>query len=561
MAEPGTPITPASTLEVVALGGLGEFGMNMMALSYGDTTIVIDAGVMFPDPDQPGVDLIVPDLGWLRERRASIKALFLTHGHEDHIGGVPYVLPLVDGPVYGSPLAVALVEPKLDEHGLSGEARRLTAVRPRDEVTVGPFRVEFLRVTHSMPDCLALAIHTPVGTLVHTGDFKIDQTPLDGEASDLARFAELGAAGVLAMFGDSTNVDRPGFTGSERTVLGAFEELFATAEGRLLVALFSSSLHRMQILVDLAVQFDRKVALIGRSLVQNGEIAQRLGRLRIPTGVQIRDVDVDGFPPEDVLCLATGSQGEPQAALSRIALDDHRYVSIEPDDTVVFSARAIPGNEKSISRVMNHIARRGARIVDGSRVHVSGHGSEEELKLLLSLVRPRVFVPVHGEYRQLSRHAQVARQVLGSATTVLLAENGEILHFTPDGGRLAGRTAAGRVLIDVTRVGEVNDEVLRDRRHLGGDGVVVAVVALERQSGRLVGAPELLSRGMVIGPDAQDSLLADAGRAVARLVDASSPEQRADHGLMTELVRDELRRFFKKRTGRRPMVLPTLLEI
>ncbi len=565
MTDQGQNAPPADTLEVVALGGVGEFGMNMMAVSYADTTIVIDAGVMFPDPDQPGVDLIVPDLTWLRERRGRVKALVLTHGHEDHIGGVPYVLPLVDGPVYGTPLTLALVEPKLEEHGLSDESGRLMPVRPRDVVTVGPFSIEFLRVTHSMPDCVALAIHTPVGTIIHTGDFKIDQTPLDGEACDLQRFAELGAKGVLAMFGDSTNVDRPGFTGSERVVLGAFEELFATAPGRLVVALFSSSLHRMQLLVDLAVQFDRKVAFIGRSLVQNSEIAQRLGRLRIPAGVQIRDVDLASFAAEDVLCLATGSQGEPRAALSRMAVSDHRYVTIEPDDTVVFSARSIPGNEKAIARVMNHLARRGASIVDSARrIHVSGHGSEEELKLLLSLVRPRFFVPVHGEYRQLSRHGEVASQVLAGGPDrhdVILAENGNVLHFTATTGRIAGHAPVGRVLIDVTRLGEVNDEVLRDRRHLSGDGVVVAVVGLNRQTGQLVGPPELLSRGMVIEPDAESRLFADAGQAVADAITATSAEQRADQGLMTEIVRDELRRFFKKRTGRRPLVLPALLEI
>ena len=566
MTEPLSHAAPPDTIEVVALGGVGEFGMNMMAVSYADTTIVIDSGVMFPDPDQPGVDLIVPDLTWLRERQGQVKALFLTHGHEDHIGGVPYVLPLIDGPVYGTPLALALIEPKLEEHGMSDEAARLTPVHPRDVVTVGPFSIEFLRVTHSMPDCVALAIHTPLGTLIHTGDFKIDQTPLDGEACDLQRFAELGSRGVLAMFGDSTNVDRRGFTGSEREVIDAFEELFTTAQGKLVVALFSSSLHRMQILVDLATQFERKVAFIGRSMEKNSEIAQRLGRLRIPPGIQIRDAEISGFLPEDVLCLATGSQGEPRAALSRIAVADHRYVSVGPDDTVVFSARAIPGNEKAIGRVVNHLSRRGASIVTeaSKHVHVSGHGSEEELKLLLSLVRPRYFVPVHGEYRQLSRHAEIAAQVLAGGTgrnDVILAENGDVLHFTATSGRIAGRAPVGRVLIDITRVGEVNDEVLRDRRHLGGDGVVVAVVALNRQTGQLMNPPELLSRGMVLSPGEDASLLADAGVALAEAIARTNIEERADQGVMNEVVRSELRRYFKKRTGRRPMVLPVLLEI
>src|SRR6266699_2511380 len=378
-------------LEIVALGGLGEFGMNMLVLSWGDTTIVVDAGVMFPDSDLLGVDRIIPDLTYLQQKRAA--ALVLTHGHEDHIGGVPHVLPYVDGPVFGTPLTLAFVEPKLQEHGIAG-AHELTTVRPRARVTVGPFEIEFIRVTHSMPDCVALAIHTPEGVVVHTGDFKIDQTPIDGEHFDVHRFAELGAAGVLALFADSTNIDRRGFTGSEREVVEAFEEIFTSASGKLIVAAFASSIYRMQLLVDLAAQFDRKVAFIGRGMIQNSEIAQRLGYLRIPAGVQIRDSQVNDYPARDVLCLSTGTQGEPMSALSRIAIDDHRYVKVGEDDTVVISARVIPGNEKAIGRVINHLARRGADVIhEGIKhVHVSGHGSEEELKLMLSLVRPRYFV-------------------------------------------------------------------------------------------------------------------------------------------------------------------------
>ena len=344
-------------LEVVPLGGLGEFGMNMMALTWGETTIVVDAGVMFPDPELLGVDRIIPDLTYLQQK-GRIAALVLTHGHEDHIGGVPHVLPYIDGPVYGTPLTLALVEPKLAEHGIEG--RTLVAVRPRDRVTIGPFTVEFIRVTHSVPDCVALAIHTPIGIVVHTGDFKIDQTPIDGQHFDIHRFAELGTSGVLALFADSTIIDRRGFTGSEREVIEAFEEIFTSTTGRLVVAAFASSIYRMQILVDLAVQFDRKVAFLGRGMIQNSEVAQRLGYLRIPAGTQIRDSDISSYPAQDVLFLATGSQGEPMAALSRIAIDDHRAVKLGRDDTVVLSARAIPGNEKAIGRVMNHIARRGA---------------------------------------------------------------------------------------------------------------------------------------------------------------------------------------------------------
>jgi ribonuclease J len=555
----------AATLEIVPLGGVGEFGMNMMAVSWADTTLLIDAGVMFPDPDQLGVDLIIPDLAYVEGRRDKVKALVLTHGHEDHIGAVPHVFPLFNGPVYGTPFTLALVEPKLVEHGLD-PGGRLTPVRPRQTVTVGPLTIEFIRVTHSMPDCVALAITTPAGTIIHTGDFKIDQTPIDGEHFDLHRFAELGAAGVLALFADSTNVDRRGFTGPEIEVVDAFEELFTSTEGKLVVAAFSSSIYRIQVLVDLAAQFERKVAFVGRSVVQNAEIAQRLGHLRIPGGVQIRDADVPGYASQDVLCITTGSQGEPQAALPRIAIDDHRFVRLGPDDRVVFSARAIPGNEKAIARTMSHITRRGAEVVTDAmkHVHVSGHGSEEELKLVISLVRPKFFVPIHGEYRQLARHAHVARQVMGGVEPqmqVLLAEDGDVIQFDGRGARIADRAQAGRVLIDVTRTGEVGEEVLRDRRHLAGDGVVVAVVAISRATGDLVGDPEVIARGFVVSETEGQGLFRDAARAIAESVASSKIEERTDQGLMTEKIRIELRRFFKRRSGRRPLVLPVLMEI
>ena len=549
-------------LEIVALGGLGEFGMNMLALTWGETTIVVDAGVMFPDPELLGVDRIIPDLTYLHQKRR-LAALVLTHGHEDHIGGVPHVVPLVDGPIYGTPLTLALVEPKLREHGLAN-AVSLVPVRPRERVVVGPFTVEFIRVTHSMPDCVALAIHTPAGVIVHTGDFKIDQTPIDGEHFDVHRFAELGSQGVLALFADSTNIDRRGFTGSEIDVIEAFEEIFSSASGRIVVAAFASSIYRMQILVDLAAQFDRKVAFLGRGMIENSQTAQRLGYLRIPAGLQIRDSEVSGYPGQDVLCLATGSQGEPMSALSRIAIDDHRHVNVGPDDTVVLSARAIPGNEKAIGRVINHLARRGADVIhEGIKhVHVSGHASEEELKLMLSLVRPRYFVPVHGEFRQLSQHARIARRVFAGRDPkpeILLAENGDIIHLDEAGGRLAGKAPVGRVLIDGTRTGEVGDEVLRDRRHLAEDGLVVPVVAINKQTGMLEGVPDIITRGFVM--ENSEELLADGARVLSEVVEQASLEERTDPGLIKEKLRVELRRFFRKRSGRRPFVLPVIMEI
>ena len=549
----GTP-----PLEIIPLGGVGEFGMNMMVIACGDTAILVDAGVTFPEPELLGVDLIIPDLRPLEQ--FTISALVLTHGHEDHIGAVAHVLPYVKGPVYGTAFTLALVENKLDEAARDAKAR-LTRVKPRDRVTVGAFTIEFLRVTHSMPDCVALAIETPRGVVVHTGDFKIDQTPLDGEHVDLHRLAQLGAAGVHVLLADSTNVERKGYSGSELDVVDGFDEIFTSAKGKIVVAAFASSIYRMQIVVDLAAQFDRQVAFVGRGVSDNSEIAQRLGYLRIPAGVQIRDSDVRTLPAQDVVCICTGSQGEPQAALPRIAIDDHRHVKLAPDDVVVFSAREIPGNEKAIGRVMNHVARRGAEVIhEGTRhVHVSGHGSDEELKLMISLIRPRYFVPIHGEYRQLARHARVAARV-SPASRVVLAENGDLIRFDDAGGGVAGKVPAGRILIDGTRSGAVGDEVLRDRRHLAGDGLVVPVVAIGRQSGTLEETPDVITRGFVL--DARtEALLKEIPSLLAATLETASVEERTDPGLIKERIRVDLQRFFRKRSGLRPLVLPVIMEI
>src|SRR5687767_12713401 len=514
-------------LQVVPLGGLGEFGMNSMAVSTDQATLVIDAGVMFAGPELPGVDLLIPDLTYLEQCTPRPSALLLTHGHEDHIGGVPYMWRLIEGNVYATPLTLALLRPKLEEHGID-PGDRLVPVQPRQRVRIGDCEVEFLRVTHSMPDCVALAIHAPAGTIVHTGDFKIDQTPIDGQHFDVHRFAELGSAGVLALFGDSTNVDRKGFTGSELEIKDAFEEVFTTATGKLLVTMFASSVFRMQILVDLADQFQRKVAFVGRGMLQTSDAAQRLGYLKIPAGRTIRDTDVESLPPSHVLCIATGSQGEPFAAMSRIAINDHRYVKVNHNDTVVFSARPIPGNEKAIGHVMNHLARRGADVIyEGIKhVHVSGHGSEEELKLMLSLVRPRHFIPIHGEYRQLSQHARIASRVFAGREpkpAILLAEDGDVIQIDGAGARLAGKAPVGRVLIDGTLTGEIGDEVLRDRRHLAEDGLVVPVVAINRQTGMLEGVPEIITRGFVL--DDSPELLSDGARLLSDVVEQASVEE------------------------------------
>jgi ribonuclease J len=550
----------ALPVECIPLGGLGEFGMNMLLVSCGDTAVLIDAGVMFPEPELFGVDLVIPDATALEAYRGRIQALVLTHGHEDHIGGVAHILGHVSGPVYATRFTLALLEPKLSEHGID-VGDRLQAIRPRESVTVGPLRIEFLRVTHSMPDCVAVAIHTPAGTIIHTGDFKIDQTPLDGELFDLHRFAELGAAGVLALFSDSTNADRRGFSGSERDVIEGFEEIFSSAQGKIVVTAFASSIYRMQLVADLAAQFDRKVAFVGRGMQQNSQIAQRLGYLRLPPGLQIRDADVRDYPAQDVLCLCTGSQGEPMAALSRIAIDDHRHVSLAKDDLVVFSARAIPGNEKAIARVMNHVARRGAQIVDDGmkHVHVSGHGSEEEQKLVLALVKPRFFVPIHGEYRQLARHARMARLVCPE-TTVVMADDGDVIRFDEEGGRVADRVPAGRVLIDGTRTGAIGDEILRDRRHLAEDGLVVPVVAINSQTGHLERTPEIITRGLATDTR-HDAMMREAPALLSAAIEAAPLEERTDPGLLKERVRTEVQRLFRKRAGRRPLVLPVVLEV
>ena len=560
MSESTIPTATGPVLDVIPLGGLGEFGMNMLLVVWEDTGILIDAGAMFPGPELPGVDLIVPHLDAVSERVGRLTAIVLTHGHEDHIGALPYVWPLLDGPVYGTALTLALVAPKLEEYGLE-PGERLCQIEPGDIVTAGAMQLEFIRVTHSIPDCVAVAIHTPAGVIVHTGDYKFDQTPLDGEPLDIQRFAELGRGGVLAMFGDSTNIGRPGYTGSERDVVPGLEEVFARATGKIVVTAFSSSLHRIQIVADLAAQHGRKLVFAGRGVVQNTQIAERLGQLRIPAGVRIRESEVRDYPARDIVCVATGSQGEPRAALSRIAVDDHRHISLEADDVVVFSARAIPGNRRAIGRVMDHVARRGAQLIDGDRspVHVSGHGSAEELKLMLSLVRPRYFVPIHGEYRYLAEHARVAARVNGGHTNVLLAEDGDVIRLAPGEGRIEGRIATGRSLMDGTRTAVVGDDVIRQRRHLAADGVVVPVLAIGRD-GLVQGTPDVVTRGVVI--DARTgALLETLPAVVAEVIRAAGSDERVDPAELTERVRVDLQRVFRKQAGRRPLVLPVIMEI
>lgn len=547
-------------VEIVPLGGAGEFGLHMTAFTCVETTIVVDAGVMFPEPDLLGVDLIVPDTSYLEQLPRRPAALVLTHGHEDHIGAVAYVLSTIDGPIYGTALTLALLEPKLKEHGWD-VADRLTIIAPGDIVSVGPFKIEFISVTHSIPDSVALAIHSPAGVVVHTGDFKIDQTPIDGQHFDVNRLAELGSAGVLALLADSTNIERRGWTGSEVEVVGAFEDILSSTKGKVVVTTFTSSLHRIQLLVNAAVNFERQVAFLGPSMVKNVEIAERLGHVRIPAGVRIRETDVMNHAPEEILCVATGSQGQPGSAISRMAVDDHRHVKLQPDDIVVFSARAIPGNERAIGRVMDHVARRGVDTVhDGLKhVHVSGHASEEELKLIVALVRPRFFIPIHGEYRQLVRFGRVAERVSPGTTTVL-AETGDRLVINQRAATIVGKAPSGRVLLDGTRTGSVGDEVLRDRRRLAGDGAVIPVLAIERSTGALIGVCDVIHKGLA-SDGLIDDLLKETALVIQELVASSSPEEKSDPGLFREKIRTHLQRLYRRRSGRRPLVIPVIMEM
>lgn len=550
------PTNGVSPLRIVPLGGLGEIGLNLLALSYGNTTVAIDCGVMFPDKDMHGVDLVIPDTSHLRER-GDLSAIFLTHGHEDHIGALPYVMREGIVPVYGTPMTLGLVREKLAEHGLLDHVP-LHDLPLRAPVEAGPFSVEALHVTHSIVDAVALAVHTPAGTVVHTGDFKIDQTPLDGVRCDLARLAELGDAGVLALLSDSTNVERKGFTKSESEVGGYLEPIFRNSEGKVFVATFASHIHRIQQVLDVSSRVGRRVVLVGRSLTVNVGIATDLGRLRPPAGVLLDLADAKKLPPDrELTVLATGSQGEPLSALTRIAMNDHGQISAGRGDAVVLSSRVIPGNERAITSLVNHFVRRGAEVHTQDLVpcHVSGHASQEELKLMLSLTRPRYFVPVHGEYRHLALHCKLAEGSGVAPENCFLLENGQVLELSPGAARRGDTVAAGRIFVDGKGVGDVGDVVLRDRRHLSADGLVLAVVAVHRQTGEVLSAPELISRGVFL-EDAHQDCLEQARAAILEALAGINQESRTDPVEVKEEVRKALRRFFKRTLGRRPVIIP-----
>ncbi len=549
-------------LRMIPLGGLGEFGMNCMALRWQDEIIVIDAGLMFPEEELLGVDIVVPDISYLTENRSKVKAIVLTHGHEDHIGGLPWILSELNVPVYGTEFTLALVEGKLDEHRLLDDAD-LIEMLPGKRFSIGAFSIMPIHVTHSLVDCVALAIHTPVGILLHTGDFKIDLSPADGKPFDLQAFADLGkAGGVLCLLQDSTNVDRKGWTPSEKAVRPRLDEIFAQTRKKLFFSCFSSSITRLALAFELAQKHGRKVAVIGRSMDNTTEIAQDLGYLKIPPGLLINPGQMRDFPADKLLILISGTQGEPMSALSRAAVNTHKFAKIDAGDTVLMSSRVIPGNEKAIYRVIDHLERRDAIVLhdDGTNglIHVSGHGSQEELKMMINLVQPKFFIPIHGDYRHLKRHAELAMDT-GVPQRALLVEDGDVVEFSPDTAQKNGKITTGRVCIDSGgSIDVVEDVVIRDRQHLSEDGIVLPIIAINKRTGKAEGPPEIVMRGFALD-DAQ--LIAEARAMVQRTLESSSTEEKQDYGVIKEKIRNDLKRFIQKSTSRRPLIMPVIMEI
>jgi ribonuclease J len=547
------------------LGGVGEFGCNCMAVRYGDDMILVDTGMGFPQETAYGVDVEVPDFDFLEKYRDQILAVVITHGHEDHIGAVPYVLKKFNVPLYASHFTMGLIESKLEEHDILGDVL-LHRVEPRDRVEIGEFEVEFIRVSHSLIDCFALAINTPVGTLIHTGDYKVDETPVIGEPIDLRTLRRYGQEGVLALTSDSTNATVPGRTPSERAVIPDFEEIFSEAEGRIFVATFASSIHRLQIVIDVAQQFDRKVCVLGRSMVKNVEIAERLGYLDLHEGMLVSLQQAKKLPDDEVVYLVTGSQGEPRAALSQLSSGSYKGLTISDGDTVVLSARIIPGNERSISRLIGEIYKRGAAIIDEKRrlIHVSGHASQEDIRIMTEAVRPEFVVPVHGEYRMLYRHKEFLKNHCDfPEENIILIENGDVLELGPGRAKVVEKRDIGRTFIDDSGFEEIDGEVVKERRQLAYDGVVTPVVTIDEESGELEGEPEVVARG-VLGLDGNGNsaaLLRDMRRVVTETVEKATRDERRDSTVLKERVRLELKRYIQKQTGAKPVILPVVVQV
>jgi ribonuclease J len=559
-AAGGIPPFPP-VLSIIPLGGVGEIGMNSTVLECGDDILVIDAGLMFPDPEMLGVDIVIPDFTYLLENRSRVRAIVLTHGHEDHIGALPFLLRDLPVPVYGTRLTLGFVKEKLREYGLDQTAE-LIPVQPRDTADIGCFRVEFIRVTHSIVDGVGLGITTPAGRVVHTGDFKIDPTPVDGQVMDLRTFSEYGDRGTLVFLSDSTNASQGGYTFSEKEVRRGLEDIFQKAAGRIVVATFASNIHRVQQIIDVAVMHGRKVILNGKSMIANALIALDLGYLRIPPETWLKIEALRGLRDNEVVLITTGSQGEPMSALTRMAANEHKHFRIRKGDTVVLSSKMIPGNERAVTRIINRLFKCGADVFyeKVSEVLVSGHASKEELKLMLNLVRPKYFIPVHGEYRHLVYHAQLAKKVGIPEEQVFILDDGEVMEFTPDTAQRAGMVKAGRVLIDGKVPGGVETIVLRDRMRLAHDGVVIVILAIEKHTGAVVSGPDIISRGFVF-EDASQELLAEVRHLVLDTLFVMIPEAKGDWSLVSARVRSALKKFINKRLERRPMILPVIMEV
>ncbi len=548
-------------LQITPLGGLGQFGMNITAFRYDGQMIIVDCGMMFPDEDLLGADIAIPDLTYIEAHRDELIGIVLTHAHEDHVGALPFVLQMVNLPIYATEFTHALVESKLQEFGLIDKVETHT-IKPRQKFALGPFEIEFIRVSHSLVDCVALAIHTPAGVIVHTGDFKVDETPVLGDPIDLKRLNQYGDSGVLALLADSTNVEREGRTGSEKAVIPAFEKIFGNAAGRIIVTCFATSIHRLQIVFDMAAEQGRSVALLGRSMIRNVETAMKYGYLDIEAGQLISTQQARKMSPEEVCILVTGSQGEPLSALARMAVDSHKEASVIPGDTVVISARQIPGNERSISRMMNHLFKKDARVIDSgiARIHVSGHGRQDDLRIMYEAVRPKFLIPIHGETRQLYRHAEAAISWGVPRDRIVLAESGDVIELDESSARVADKVTVGRTLIDDSGSGRIDDMVLRDRKHLAYDGIVLPIVAINKISGELESTPEVIQRGLALSDDGTE-FLHKARVIVGETIECASHEERVDWAVIKEKIRLDLKRYIQKETGRRPMIIPVVLEI
>jgi len=549
-----------NTLSVIPLGGVEEIGLNMTVLEYNNDIIVIDAGLMFPEEDMLGVDFVIPDFSYLLDNREKIRGLILTHGHEDHTGALPFLLKEINVPVYGTPLTLGLVKEKLREHNL--EHVELISVKPREVINLGVFSVEFIRVTHSIVDGVGLGITTPVGLVVHTGDFKLDPTPVDGQLMDFHKFSEYGERGTLLFLSDSTNAEKGGFTFSEKEVRRVFEDIFSNTQGRIIIATFASNIHRIQQAIDVAVKYGRKIILCGKSIVSNAQIALDLGYLRIPQNTWLRLEDLNKLEDREVVIITTGSQGEPMSVLSRIATDEHKQIKIRDGDTVILSAKMIPGNERSIGKIINHLFRQGANVIyeKVSEVHVSGHASKEELKLMLNMVRPKYFMPVHGEYRHLVYHSMLAKKLDIPKENIFILKNGAVLEISGEGARENGRVNSGRIFIDGKGIGDVEEMVLRDRLRLAHDGIVLILLGIEKLTGHIISGPDIISRGFVF-EDASQEVINNVKELLTNTIKGLDKELLSDSSLLKARLRSVLKKYLRDTMDRRPMILPIIFEV